>query len=257
MGDFNELISIVMPAYNSEKYICDSIESVINQSYENWELIVIDDNSSDSTFQIVEFFKEKDSRIRLYKNLVNSGVSKSRNKAISLAKGNWIAFLDSDDLWTKNKLKKQVDMIKYFNAEFIFTGSSFIDENGQAFVGGFEVPNLVDFKKLKKQNVISCSSVLIKKTYVLNVKMENDKIHEDYAVWLKILKSGVLAYGLNEKLLIYRISRSSKSGNKLKTFSMTYNVFRFVGLNRVEALYSLSCHIILSSIKYFKIYTKH
>lgn len=248
------LISVIMPAYNCEKYIEDAIKSVLAQTYKGWELIVIDDGSQDGTATIVEELAYKDSRIRKYKNTQNMGVSATRNRGISLARGEWIAFLDSDDMWEKIKLHKQVDFVKKSNAEFIFTGNSYINESGNYFKNITEVPEIVSYKKLRNHNVIPCSSVLIKKKYFKNIKMEKDDMHEDYAVWLRILRLGINAYGVNEPLLIYRISKNSKSGNKLKTVKMTYKVFRFIGINPVESTYFMVRHVLASVGKYRKIF---
>lgn len=248
------LVSIVMPAYNCEKYIVDAINSVLAQTYQNWELLVLDDGSKDNTLQIINEFGKKDSRVRPLQNEKNMGVSATRNKGIDLATGDWIAFLDSDDLWEPSKLEKQLKVANVQSAEFLFTGSSYINEEGELFKGIFEVPERVTYKKLRKHNVISCSSVLVKKKYFKNIKMEKDDIHEDYAVWLRILKLGVTAYGLNEPLLVYRISKNSKSGNKLKTVKMTYKVFRFIGINPIGATYFMLRHIFASVGKYRRIF---
>ncbi|MBF0705383.1 glycosyltransferase family 2 protein [Alkalihalobacillus hwajinpoensis] len=246
-------ISIIMPSYNCENFIEDAIRSVIEQTYKQWELIVIDDGSVDNTNRIIEKLSNTDSRIRFYINDENQGVSATRNKGLSLAVGDWIAFLDSDDMWEKTKLEKQMLHARNSKSEFLFTGSSFINESGEYYQGEFKVPELVDYRKLKKHNVISCSSVLIKKRYFDDVKMENDDIHEDYAVWLKVLKSNTVAHGINEPLLIYRISRKSKSGNKIKTIKMTYKVYRFIGINPISSLYYMVSHILGSIKKYKKI----
>lgn len=255
-NEFNELISIVMPAYNSEKYIADAIDSIIRQTYENWELIIIDDGSIDQTTDIVSKYICSNEKIKLYSNDNNIGVSRSRNKGIEIAKGNWIAFLDSDDLWKFDKLEKQIELIVKKDAEFVFTGASYINENGKKFNGEFSVPETVNFSKLKRQNVISCSSVIIKKIHIKKFKMANDNIHEDYAVWLKILRSGVIAQGISEPLLIYRISLTSKSGNKFKSFKMTYGVFRYIGNSSLKSIYYTFFHIILSFQKYHRILFK-
>jgi teichuronic acid biosynthesis glycosyltransferase TuaG len=248
-----DLISIVMPAYNCERYIKQAINSVIGQTYQLWNLIVIDDGSTDNTVKIVEDLSKNDKRIRVYSNDKNVGVSETRNRGISLAEGEWIAFLDSDDVWHESKLEKQISLANKKGSEFIFTGSSFINEIGNKYNGILEVPVKVSYKKLRTHNVISCSSVLIKKRFFKDIKMEKDDMHEDYAVWLRILKTGVQAYGINEPLLIYRISRNSKSGNKIKTIKMTYKVFRFIGVNPVGAAYFMCRHVMRSVIKYSKI----
>lgn len=253
MMEKNFLVSIIMPAYNCEKYISESIDSVLNQTYRDWELLIINDWSTDNTLNIIEEYSIKDSRIKVISNYRNLGVSATRNRGIELATGEWIAFLDSDDIWKPEKIKTQVSIAKKENAEFVFTASAYINESGKAYKGIFEVPQTVTYKKLRNHNVISCSSVLVKKKYFENIKMEKDEIHEDYAVWLRILRLGVIAYGVNQPLLVYRISKGSKSGNKLKTIKMTYNVYRFLGINPIISLYFMIRHLVASIVKYSKI----
>ena len=254
MSNNKALVSIVMPAYNCEKYVVEAINSILAQTYRNWELLVLDDGSKDNTLRIIEEFSQKDSRIKALPNGKNIGVSATRNRGIELASGEWIAFLDSDDMWKPEKLEKQFEIVEKEAAEFIFTGSSYINEVGEPYKGIFEVPEKITYKKLRNQNVISCSSVLVKKKYFEHIKMEKDEMHEDYAVWLRILKTGVTAFGVNEPLLIYRISRNSKSGNKMKTVKMTYKVFRFVGINPFGSAYFMLRHVIASVGKYKRIF---
>ena len=254
MSNNKALVSIVMPAYNCEKYVVEAINSILAQTYRNWELLVLDDGSKDNTLRIIEEFSQKDSRIKALPNGKNIGVSATRNRGIELASGEWIAFLDSDDMWKPEKLEKQFEIVEKEAAEFLFTGSSYINEEGEAYKEIFEVPEKITYKKLRNQNVISCSSVLVKKKYFEHIKMEKDEMHEDYAVWLRILKLGVTAFGVNEPLLIYRISRNSKSGNKMKTVKMTYKVFRFVGINPFGSAYFMLRHVIASVGKYKRIF---
>lgn len=254
MSNNKALVSIVMPAYNCEKYVVEAINSILAQTYRNWELLVLDDGFKDNTLRIIEEFSQKDSRIKALPNGKNIGVSATRNRGIELASGEWIAFLDSDDMWKPEKLEKQFEIVEKEAAEFLFTGSSYINEEGEAYKEIFEVPEKITYKKLRNQNVISCSSVLVKKKYFEHIKMEKDEMHEDYAVWLRILKTGVTAFGVNEPLLIYRISRNSKSGNKMKTVKMTYKVFRFVGINPFGSAYFMLRHVIASVGKYKRIF---
>lgn len=254
---YNTLISVIMPAYNAEKYIEESIKSVINQTYTNIELIIVNDCSKDKTQEIIDKWSKEDSRIKKYINEKNSGVAYTRNYGIQKSTGEWIAFLDSDDLWTKDKLQKQIELIVNNNMEpaIIYTASQFIDENGEKYNYIMNVPKNIEYKELLKQNVISCSSVLVKKEIIENTKMENDKAHEDFITWLKILKDyNICAYGIDEPLLIYRISRNSKSGNKFKAAKMTYMVYKHVGLNFFARIYYMCFYTIKSLKKYKKIY---
>ena len=249
------LVSIIMPAYNCEKYITEAIASVVNQTYPNWELIVIDDGSQDNTINIVEGLALKDKRINLCQNEHNIGVSKTRNKGISIAKGQWIAFLDSDDCWAPEKLERQLCISeKHKDVEFIFSASHFMDENGGLYKWIMPVPKVVTYRDLLKHNVISCSSILISRQCLGNNRMISDAIHEDFALWLEILKNGTIAYGINEPLLIYRVSSNSKSGNKIKSAKMLYKTYRFLKINIFITLYYMFFYALYGFKKYNNIY---
>lgn len=248
------IVSVIMPAYNGSSFISDSITSVLSQTFKNIELIIIDDGSSDETVEIIDKFKEIDNRVKLLQNDENQGVSYSRNRGIEISKGEWIAFIDCDDIWEKEKLELQLNYHEVKSADFIFTSVKYIDENGKYLKGTFNVPMIVNYKKLKMQNYISCSSVLIKKSLLENIRMGKDDIHEDYAFWLRILKKGTTAFGMPDKLLKYRLHPNSKSGKKLKTFKMTYGVFRYIGYSPLVSFYYTLNHIIRSVFKYLKIH---
>lgn len=240
-----------MPAYNSEKFIRQAVQSVLEQTYTNYELIIVEDCSTDNTLSILNEYSLKDKRINLLTNEKNSGVSHSRNRAMSIAKGDYIAFLDSDDIWDKQKLQKQVDFVKNNpDATFVFTASSFINENDKPINHILHVPDRISFYGLLKQNIISCSCVFIKRSIIQNIKMPNDKMHEDFATWLTILKSQKYAYGIDEPLLIYRLSSNSKSSNKIKAALMTWRVYKFIGLNIFKRIYYMIFYTVRSLKKY-------
>lgn len=250
------LISVIMPAYNSEKYIAKSIESILSQTYKNFELIIIDDCATDRTAEIIDIYCKKDNRIKKITNEKNSGVAYSRNQGVFQSLGDWIAFCDSDDVWEEAKLQKQVELLKKNNKEplLIYTGSSFIDDGDDKYDYIMQVPERVIYRELLKQNVISCSSVLVKKEVLENIKMKHDEIHEDFLSWLRILKKyDACAYGINEPLLKYRLTKNSKSRNKIKAAKMTYMVYKKIGLNFFERIYYMSCYIRRSLNKYGKI----
>ena len=249
------LVSIVMPAYNSEKYITEAINSVIAQTYDNWKLIVIDDCSQDKTVECVSILKESDPRITLYKNDKNLGVSKTRAKGICIADSEYIAFLDSDDCWRPTKLAQQMELILSDNEiDFVFTASAFMDEESHCYKWIMSVPTVVTYKRLLYRNIISCSSVLIKKKYLLERKTVNNAIHEDFALWLQILSERKSAYGINQPLLVYRVSKKSKSGNKLKSALMTYRTYRILKINVIKSLYYMIFYSIHGLRKYHKLY---
>ncbi len=227
-------ISVIMPAYNAEKTIKYAIESVLNQTYRDFELIVINDCSTDNTESVIANYVKKDSRVIHLNNQYNAGVSYTRNRAVECARGEWIAFLDSDDIWRSNKLEKQMCLVKSIdNAVLIYTASSFISSEGEPYSYILAAEEKIDYSTLLKKNLISCSSAVVKSSMMKKIKMPNDAMHEDYYVWLKILKEHKYAYGINEPLLIYRLSNNSKSSKRLKSAKMLYNTYRALGYSFV------------------------
>ncbi len=245
----NIKISVIMPVYNAERFLRKAIDSVLIQSFTDFELIAIDDCSTDSSYEILCEYERKDDRVKVYKNEVNKGVSFTRNFGISKAKFDYIALIDSDDMWRKDKLSKQISLLKkYPDTAICFTACSFVDTDSMESNFIFHIPSEVSYKRLLKQNVISCSSVLIKKEWLIKYPMAHDNMHEDFAVWLSVLKDGGKARGINEPLLIYRVDRNSKSGNKFKSMKMTYRVYKFMGLNFFKRIYYMAFYAV-SGIK--------
>ncbi len=247
-------VSIIMPAYNCEKYIEEAVASVREQSYPEWELLIINDASKDRTSEVAVKLAKEDDRIRYLENEANLGVAGTRMRGVQMAEGSWIAFLDSDDCWTEDKLEKQMRVIqKEKDAAIVFTGSAFMNEQGERSSYILHVPEQVSYKRLLKQNIISCSSVLVKKELVLKYGMPEGDLHEDFALWLQILRNGGNAFGIDEPLLIYRVSVGSKSGNKLHAAQMQMRVYRFVGLKKWKAMYYMMWYTALNVKKYMAI----
>lgn len=244
------LISIIMAAYNAEKTIEKAINSVLNQTYPNFELLVVNDCSKDRTVELVRNIAAKDSRVRLISNVKNSGVSYTRKHGLEEAQGSWIAILDSDDAWAPEKLEKQIALQKKMNADLLFTGSAFMDSDGQSINWYLHAPAEVTYRQLLKQNVLSNSSALVRKELYTKHYAIGDGMHEDFAIWLSILKEGRKAYGVDEPLLIYRIAKSSKSGNKVKAAKMNWNTYRYVGLNPLSAFYYECWYVVKGLLKY-------
>ncbi|MCF0259612.1 MAG: glycosyltransferase family 2 protein [Erysipelotrichaceae bacterium] len=239
MENKQELISIIMPAWNAAKTIEDSIQSALDQTWKNLEVLVIDDGSSDDTVGIVEKMAEKDSRVRLLKNPKNQGVCQTRYNGLQQARGNWIALLDSDDLWAPEKLEEQMKLQKKSHAELIFTGSAFIDAEGKPFEWILKVPETVTYRQLLKRNVISNSSVLIRKDLYKRYFSMDESLHEDYACWLAYLKDGHKAAAVQKPLLIYRFAANTRSGNKFKAVKMNWKNYQAEKLNPVYSAWNL------------------
>jgi len=242
-----------MPAYNAEKTISASVDSVLAQTYANWELIIINDCSKDQTEQIIQRYCERDSRIRSIRNPENMGVSETRHRGVQAAEGSWIAFLDSDDIWQEKKLEKQLHLYEKTGAELMYTGSGFVDADGSPKKYIFHVPEKVTYRELLKQNVISNSSVLIRRQLFRTYEIVGNNMHEDFACWLNILKAGKTAYGMDEPLLVYRLSSGSKSGNKWKAALMNWNTYRRIGLSVPAAVYYMVLYCINGLVKYSRL----
>lgn len=241
------LVSIIMPAHNSEKYISKTIESVIAQTYPYWELIVVDDCSSDKTTSIVQ--KIRDSRIKLLINNINSGAAISRNKALRIASGEWVAFLDSDDIWMPTKLEKQIDFMLNNKCIFSYT-DYFVLKNNALNKYVITAPNKMTFKKIKKYCYIATLTVMYNRSIVGLVQISDIKKNNDYAMWLQILKK---CDGLRipTSLSIYvKHSNSISSGNKIKLIKWHYLLFRQeCGYGKLHSLYLTFCNLWFGVIK--------
>ena len=218
------LVSIIMPMYNGKLYVTDAIKSVQSQDYSNWELIVVNDGSTDGSPDIVNTIAKTDARIRLVTK-ENGGIASARNLGIKCAKGQYIAFLDCDDKWNSNKLTRQIKYLQEKSGKFCFSATAFMDANGNKIEKYWGIPEVVDYKKLLHANVIPCSSVLIDRTGLKSFLMPKQG-HEDYATWLNILRDNkIKAYGINEPLFSYRKTATGISSNKIPTLSWTWHVY--------------------------------
>ena len=250
-SDGSELISVVLPVYNGERTVEASVTSVLDQTYKNIELIVTDDASSDNTAEILRRLAGQDSRIKIITNSVNSGRLRSRIKSAEIAKGEWIAFIDADDLWKPEKLEKQLALRESVGYDLIYTASDFVDENNNKFDWIMHVPVKVGYRKLLKQNIISNSSVLLrKKDYLRYSPSDGNDMHEDFACWLDMLRNGLSAGGIDEPLITYMVSKGSTTGNKIKASSLNLNTYRYLGLNFFERSFYQSCYAVNGLIKH-------
>ena len=244
------LVSVIMPAYNAENTLSQAVTSVLQQTYANFELLIIDDCSTDTTVPLAQSFCQGDHRIRLLSNDSNSGASKTRHHGASEARGQWLAFLDSDDAWAPDKLEKQLLLQADTQADLVFTGSAFMDSDGVRKDWTLHVPQTITYRQLLKQNLISNSSVLVRKDQYLQCECLCEGLHEDFVCWLRMLRRGAKACGIDEPLLIYRLSPNSKSGNKLKAAKMNWRAYRAAGLNIFSAAYYMVFYTVKSILKY-------
>lgn len=244
-------VSVVMPAYNCEKYIGEAIGSVLNQTMRDWELIVIDDCSKDGTCRIVEELAAKDSRIRLVRNEKNLGPAGSRNKGLDLAAGQYIALLDSDDLWRSEKLEKQLQLAEEKNADFIYCSYAIMDENGKKRSEDYVVPLETDLKAMLATNVVGCSTVMLSAEILRDRRFSSEFYHEDYALWLKILQQIDKAWGIVEVQVDYRVQANSRAGNKLRSARHRWEIYRnLLHLSLPKSVYYMSRYALAGFRKY-------
>ena len=219
-------VSVIMPAYNMERFIAQAIRSVMAQTMTDWELLVIDDGSSDRTCAIVEELAAKDSRVRLYRNTSNVGVAKTRNRGVDLSRGEFIALLDSDDVWHPDKLEKQLDLARQTGAEIVYCSYSIVGGDGRKVRKDYIVPERTDFDRLLKENVIGCSTVLLRGELIRNHGFEPTYLHEDYVLWLELLREGHSAAGCAEPLTDWRLLTNSRSFDKRKSAKSRWVIYR-------------------------------
>lgn len=233
------VVSVVMPAFCAEQTIDAAITSVLCQDV-SLELLILDNSPDDATHTAVLPYLG-DPRVSYRHNPVNEGVAASRNIGIGMARGKYIAFLDSDDWWAPGKLRKQVACLTETGLVLCSTAREFVEPDGTRTGRVVAVPERITYRKLLHSNCINCSSVLAKREAVAEFGMEHDDAHEDYILWLRILKKYKKAAGINEPLLFYRKSASAKTGNKWKSARMHYRSLRYAGIGPVRsAVYFVS-----------------
>ncbi|MBF4464815.1 glycosyltransferase family 2 protein [Flavobacterium sp. LC2016-12] len=230
----SELVSIITPTYNAEKFIRATIESVQNQTYQNWEMILVDDASTDETVKIIQDFAEKDSRIKLFKLEKNSGNGFARNIALEKAVGKYIAYLDADDLWFPNKLEKQIQFLKENNLHFTFSFYDCIDEEGNSLNRRVEAPVNLTYDELFFCNYVGNLTAIYDADYFGKIVIEATQKRQDWRLWLTILKQIQVTKPVPEPLAFYRIRKDSISSSKFKLIKHNFGVYReFHGFNFV------------------------
>ena len=235
-----ELISIIMPAFNAERFIAESIKSVLSQTNNNWELLIVDDCSQDNTVNVVKEYLEKDARIKLYSNDKSSGPALTRNNAINHASGRFMAFLDADDIWLPEKLELQIDIMLKKGYAFTYTDYHRFSENGTITGHRITTPNNLNYIQLLRNTAIATSTVILDVQKVGEIKMKQT-YYDDFVCWLEIMKRGHDAYRINEDLMEYRVTTSSVSRNKINSAKQVWNTYRSV--EKLGLFFSVWCFI--------------
>lgn len=243
------LVSVVIPAYNCAKYIAQALESALCQDVP-MEILVIDDCSRDNLDAVMADFLQYP-QVRYLKNDTNIGVANTRNRGVSLAKGTYVAFLDADDCWEKDKLKKQLKLIQEKNTVLCSTARELMNVDGT--FTGYVIPVKTEytFRDLCHHNQINCSSVLIRTEVAREFPMHHDDSHEDYLMWLEVLKKYGRGCAVNEPLLKYRISNTGKSGSKWNSAKMTYMTYRYMDFGLLRSVLCFISYAFHGMRKYF------
>jgi teichuronic acid biosynthesis glycosyltransferase TuaG len=242
--EYDDLVSVIMPAYNSERYIGESITSVLKQSYRKLELLVTDDCSSDGTRRCVEELARFDRRVRYFRLNENSGAAVARNNSLKRARGRYIAFLDADDVWLENKLELQLAFMKEQDSAFSFTGYSTYHGDGrfgEKIIDSGTPDIIAHGDLLKKSCTVGCSTVMLDRTKLPTVEMVNIRTGQDYALWLMLLrKSGHVAHNYKKRLTGYRVLEGSISRNKFKKAKRQWQIYRAIeGVGFFSSLYCM------------------
>ena len=222
-----ELVSIITPSYNSERFISETISSIINQTYINWELLITDDCSKDNTISIVESFQKNDSRIKLFVLKSNGGAGLARNNSIRNAKGRYIAFCDSDDQWKIDKIEKQLGFMDRLSLKFTYSSYDVVDEFG-SFKSVIDAPKTISYKMLLNNNYVGCLTAIYDRKLLGNFYMNEIRKRQDWALWLHIMKMLKTTSGISESLAIYRVRSNSISTNKVEMLKYNYQIYNIV-----------------------------
>lgn len=240
----NKTVSVIMPVYNAEKYVAFAIDSVLAQSYSDWELLVIDDCSTDLSVAIISKYVDKDWRIRLFHTEKASGSPTTpRNIGMKMAKGRYIAFLDSDDIWLPNKLKEQLSLFDNPDIAVVFSNYEKMTETGLCSNRIVYAPRMTDYKRLLRGNVIGNVTGVYDTNKVGKILFQPVH-HEDYVLWLSILKKGYIACNTNTVTALYRLRKQSVSSNKLKTLGWQWHIYiNLENLNYFQAVCFFVCYV--------------
>lgn len=244
------LVSIITPVYNAQNFIEDTIESVIKQTYQDWELILVNDCSQDQTLSIIENLAQADSRIKIISLASNQGAAVARNTGLDASQGQYVAFIDSDDAWHPEKLAKQLEFMNDHGHAFSYTAFALVDEEGQVIKEKVDVPASLNYHQLLKNTAIACSTVIIDRKKIGNFHMPLVRKGQDTATWLQLMRQhGIIAYGLNDVLNKYRQVAGSISSNRLGALKRTWNTYyRLEKLPLWKAVYYFS-HYVFNAIR--------
>lgn len=242
-NNMNMKVSIITPVYNSEKFLKNTIESVINQTHKEWELILVDDCSTDKSKEIIQEYMKCEKRVKYYKLDENSGAAVARNYGLKKSTGRFIAYLDADDLWVNDKLKKQIQFMLDNSYGFTCTDYEVIDENGNSKNKIVNMPKKINYNLFLRNTIIQTVGVMVDTEKISKelLKMPLIRRRQDAATWCQMLKQGFNCYGLNDNLAMYRRVTNSLSSNKLKAIKGTWYLYR--NIEKLSLIKSCYCFV--------------
>lgn len=238
-------VSVITPVYKAEDYLKDTIDSVLNQTFTDWEMLLVDDQSPDRSADIIRDYAAKDDRIKLIQLQENSGAAVARNKGLEAAQGRYIAFIDADDVWLPHKLETQLNFMKEQNEAFTYTQYQMVNDDGQVLKKvDKDLPQRLDYKGLLKNTAIACSTVVIDRQVIGDFRMPLKRKGQDTATWLMILRDHDYAYLVPEILGEYRQHEGSLSDNKWKALARTWDTYRnYENIPLIPAAYYFTAYV--------------
>lgn len=246
------LVSVIMPVYNAEDHVAESIASVIAQSYTNWELLIIDDESADDSLKLVTAIAEKEDRIKIFSTGTRSGSAQSRNTGIAHAAGRYIAFLDADDIWMNIKLERQIRFMMEKEIQFSFTDYEIIKADGRRTHKIISCPGRITYRQLLRSNTVGCLTAVYDAGKLGRMYMPDIMKRQDYGLWLNILRTGISGYGINENLALYRTGHTALSSNKLSVLKYNWQILReHQKLPLFHSIFYFCTFLLLKTFKYF------
>lgn len=245
-------VSVITPIYNAEKYLEKTLASVFAQTYKNIEIVLVDDCSKDKSAQIIARLKMQHPEIIYFLQPQNMGAGAARNKALELASGQYVAFLDSDDLWLPEKTERQLNLMKKKNSPFSYAAIEMIDEDGRIIKGKRNIKETCNYKYLLHNTIIATSSVIIDRSILGDFRMPLRRGGQDYATWLSLLREGAVACGINETLVCYRMGHKSLSSNKFKSIKQVWEIqTQDEKINKLVAAFHVGCFAFNAIKKYY------
>ena len=245
------MVSVITPSHNAEKFIAQTIESVLTQTYQEWEMIIVDDLSSDGSVQIIETYAHKDPRIKLIKSKQKNGAAGTRNKAIQAAQGRYIAFLDADDLWMPEKLEKQIAFMTQHDLAFTYSSYKVIDKGKDEMLTTFVTLPEISYSSILKTCSVGCLTAIYDTEKLGKMYMPDLPTKEDYALWLSIMKKIGTTRGIVEPLAYYRIGETSVSSDKVNAAAWQWKVYRDVEhLGLAKSIYYFANYVYYGIKKY-------